>query len=70
MWQVVDARIAQLLKALTSKERDEWMMDKENADKWYGHTEDKKSFTGSEKRILVTNWCGEAWLKTEFRALQ
>ena len=63
LWQVVDAGIAQLLKVLTRMEQDEWLMDDENDDKWYGHTEDKKSFTASERRILITNWCGEAWKK-------
>ena len=63
LWQVVDAGIAQLLKTLISKEQDEWLMDEENADKWYGHTEDKKSFIGSASRILITSWCEEAWKK-------
>ena len=63
LWQVVDAGIAQLLKTLTKKEQDDWLMDDENSDKWYGHTEDKKSFTASERRILISHWCGEAWKK-------
>ena len=63
LWQVVDAGIDQLLKTFTSKEQDKWVMNKENADKWYGHTEDKKLFTGLERRILITNWCGEVWKK-------
>ena len=37
-------------------------MDDENADKWYGHT-NEKTFTASERRILILNWCGEAWKK-------
>jgi len=36
LWQVVDAGIAQLLKTLTKKEQDDWLMDDENSDKWYG----------------------------------
>ena len=64
LWQVVDAGVAELLKVLTRMEQDKWLDDESNADRWYGHTDEKKvSFTASERRILITNWCGEAWKK-------
>ena len=62
LWQVVDAGIAQLLKVLTRQEQDKWLEDDENADRWYGHTEDKP-FSVMERRILITMWGGEAWKK-------
>ena len=58
LWLVVDAGIAQLLKTLTKKEQDDWLMDDNNVDKWYGHS--NESFTASERRILISNWCGDA----------
>ena len=63
LWQVVDAGVAQLLKVLIRLEQELWLEDDSNADKWYGHTEEKNGFTAEDRRILITTWAGEAWKK-------
>ena len=60
LWQPVDAGYGQLLKTLVKKEQSIWLEDDENSDWWYGHTK-TASFSAMERRILISNWCGETW---------
>ena len=63
LWQTVDAGVAQLLKVLIRLEQELWLEDDANANRWYGHTDEKQGFTASDRRVLITNWAGEAWKK-------
>ena len=57
LWQPVDAGFGQLLKTLINHKFTEWLEGDQNADRWYGHT----SFTARERRILISNWAGNAY---------
>jgi len=60
LWQPVDAGYAQVLKSLIAKEQQDWLDVEENSDRWFGN---EKSFTAKERRILISQWAGEAWDK-------
>ncbi|KAK3243248.1 hypothetical protein CYMTET_47087 [Cymbomonas tetramitiformis] len=54
--QPVDRHIAQQLKLLIAVEQEGWLEDDSNLDKW-----ESGLLTASERRILLTWWCGEAY---------
>ena len=60
MWQPVDAGYAQVLKTLISREHQAWLDRDDNTDRWF---QNEKPYTSMERRILITNWAGEAWKK-------
>ena len=60
LWQPVDAGYAQVLKTLISREHQDWLDRDDNADRWF---QNEKPYTAMERRILITNWAGEAWKK-------
>ena len=60
IWQPVDGGYAATLKALVKQEFFKWLDDVENCEKWYGV--DSK-ITATEKRILISHWCGNAYRK-------
>ena len=60
LWQPVDAGYAQVLKTLISREHHDWLDRDDNADRWF---QNEKPYTAMERRILITNWAGEAWKK-------
>lgn len=60
LWQPVDAGYAQVLKALISKEQQSWLDTESNSDRWFGN---ENPYSAKERRILITNWAGEAWKK-------
>ena len=62
LWQQVDAGYAQLLKVLVDQAHHKWLDSDENAERWYGNGNEPK-FTAKERRILITQWCGEAYKK-------
>ena len=59
IWQPVDAGYGWLVKKLISKAQDNWLELDENIDIWMGNSE--KPFTTSDRRILITQWVGEAF---------
>ena len=56
----MDAGYAQVLKTLISREHQDWLDRDDNADRWF---QNEKTYTAMERRILITNWAGEAWKK-------
>ena len=60
MWQPVEAGYAQLLKVLMRHDFENWLDDDEHADRWYAN---ESPFTASERRVLITYWCGNAYHK-------
>lgn len=60
IWQPVDGGYAATLKTFVKHAFFNWLDDDDNVEKWYGI--DSK-FTASQKRILVTHWCGAAYRK-------
>ena len=58
IWQPVDAGYGYLIKKLTAQAQDEWLELDENVDVWMGN--DDKKLTASDRRILITQWVGEA----------
>ena len=56
--QVIDAGLAQMLKILVGHKHRSWLDEGENAERWYGHGQ---PFSASERRILITDWVGDAW---------
>jgi len=58
LWQPVDAGYAQVLKSLISKEHQDWLDRDDNADRWF---QNDNPYSAKERRILITNWAGEAW---------
>ena len=55
IWQPVDAGYGYQLKKLTAKAQDEWLELDENINLWTAGT-----LTASDRRILITQWVGEA----------
>ena len=60
IWQPVDAGYGQQVKVMVKQAFFRWLEDDYNSDLWYDAT---RSFTASDKRILVTKWVGDAWRK-------
>ena len=58
LWQVVNAGIAQTLKILSGHNYQKWLDEGDNVDIWFGH---QKGLTAMERRILITQWVGNAW---------
>ena len=58
LWQPVDAGFGELLKTLINHKLTSWLEGEENADRWYGNS---TGFTAKERRILISNWAGEAY---------
>ena len=58
LWQPVDAGYA--LKSLISIENRDWLEFDDNADRWFYN---EKPFGAKERRILISNWAGNAWEK-------
>ena len=58
LWQPVDAGYAEQLKTCIKHAFYNWLDGKENADRWYGAD---KTFSASERRILITQWAGNAY---------
>ncbi|KAK3285298.1 hypothetical protein CYMTET_7088 [Cymbomonas tetramitiformis] len=56
--QPVDRHFAQYLKTLIAAALEQWLEDDNNLAKW-----ESGQFTASERRILLTHWCGQAWEK-------
>ena len=56
LWQPVDAAYGATLKKLIMRQQDMWLEIDENMDRWAGN----KPFSASERRILITQWVGEA----------
>ncbi|KAK3237238.1 hypothetical protein CYMTET_52672 [Cymbomonas tetramitiformis] len=56
--QPVDRHFAQYLKTLIAAELELWLEDDDNLAKW-----ESGQFTASERRVLLTHWCGKAWDK-------
>ena len=56
IWQPVDAAYGSTLKRLITQEQDLWLDLDENMDKWIGN----KPLSASDRRILITQWVGEA----------
>eukprot|EP00854_Cymbomonas_tetramitiformis_P028887 gene28887-35885_t len=56
--QPVDRHFAQYLKTLIAAELEGWLEDDDNLAKW-----ESGQFTASERRVLLTHWCGLAWEK-------
>ena len=61
--QPVDAGYGQLMKQKIRQVSDQWLENDDNLDIWMGNSDDK--LTVSKRRILITQWVGEA-----HRALQ
>ena len=60
IWQPVDSGYGYLVKKLIAKAQDEWLELEDNVDKWMGHS---KNLSASDRRILITQWVGEAYEK-------
>ena len=60
LWQPVDAGYSQVLKALIAVEHRDWLDYDNNADRWFCNEE---PYTAKERRILITEWAGNAWDK-------
>ena len=58
LWQPVDAGYAACLKSLIVIEHRKWLDIEDNAKQWFGN---ETSYTAKERRILITQWAGEAW---------
>ena len=56
--QPIDAGYAELPKVKVRQANYKWLDSHENADKWSG---EDNQFTASERRILITQWLGEAY---------
>ena len=59
IWQPVDAGYGYLVKKLVAKAQDKWLESDENIDRWMGNG--PKPMTASDRRILITDWVGEAF---------
>ena len=59
IWQPVDAGFAQLLKRHVAMEQDQWLCEEENIEKWL--ETDGKKLSVKERRILITEWVGQAY---------
>lgn len=53
-----------MLKRLVSQEQDKWLENDANLDRWTGMSA-QKGFTASERRILITQWVGEAYKRLQ-----
>ena len=60
LWQPVDAGYSQVLKSLISIEHREWVEFDSYGDRWFCN---EKPFSAKERRILISNWAGNAWEK-------
>ena len=58
IWQPVDASYGRLFKRLITREQEEWLEHDENWDRWVGYT--TKPLTATDRRVLITQWVGEA----------
>lgn len=58
LWQAVDNGVGAALVRLYGEAQDEWQHDDENMERW-----DSCRITASERRILMTFWAAEAWVK-------
>ena len=58
LWQPVDAGYAASLKSLISIEHRKWLDTDNHSDRWFGN---EVPYTAKERRILITQWAGEAW---------
>jgi hypothetical protein len=62
-WQPVDSGHGQLLKVLTGKVQQNWLEMDENIEQWSGNTD--TNYTAMERRILITQWVGEAYIQLQ-----
>ena len=60
MWQPVDSGVAQTVKILVGQAHRDWLDYDTNADRWFAN---ENLFTAAERRILITQWVGQAWEK-------
>ena len=60
LWHPVDARYAQVLKALIGIEHRDWLDRESNSDRWFNN---ENLFSAKERQIIITEWAGEAWKK-------
>ena len=58
IWQPVDCGYGQLYKSQVALAQERWLEESDNVEKWHGN--DGKSFTASDRRILLTHWVEEA----------
>ena len=56
IWQPIDSGYGALMKRLISQQQDEWLECDNNMDKWIGN----EKMSVSARRILISNWVGEA----------
>lgn len=62
IWQPVDAGYAQLLKRFIGQEQHKWLCEGDNIDRWL---ENDKKLSAKERRILITEWVGEAYTRLQ-----
>ena len=59
----MDAGYGFLLKDLTTKAQDDWLEQDNDIDRWLGNCEKKLKLGVSDRRILITQWVGNAFEK-------
>lgn len=59
LWQPVDAGYAASLNALIAIEHRQWLDTDNHSERWFGNEE---PYTAKERRILTTQWAGDAWI--------
>lgn len=57
---LVDAGYAQALKSLVAIEHREWLDYDNNCERWFNN---EVAYTAKERRVLITQWAGQAWKK-------
>ena len=60
-WQPVDSGVGRILKSLVFHEQQEWLEKDENIEMWTGNSQ--KTLSAKERRILTTQWVGNAYNK-------
>ena len=58
IWQPVDCGYGQMYKAQMALAQERWLEEGDNIERWVGNQD--RSFTASDRRILLTHWVGEA----------
>lgn len=61
-WQPVDAGPGKAFKSHIKEEQNIWLENDENIELWLGN--DDRKLSAKDRRILITNWVGEAYRKT------
>ncbi len=61
MLQPIDAGIGYTLKRIMGFVQDEWLQKEDNLRSWEGDSDAIVKLNASMRRILITQWAGEAW---------